>query len=320
MDNSTSKGNILGNANGLFAASREQAPRLHAGSVGYATWQPAMDVYLQRAGAEGIHKNVMTEAEWIKMATESEKWNAEALSSALALAMGTSVPTVVTVEKKDESDSTPKDGKSKPSTSVSSSGVTVSEEMKVARKTITATVKRSREVFGLIYSALPEDLRMQIAHLPQGWAYGLWHWLEDKYQNTEEDSVNELFQIWSTLRQGDDETFDAYRARVNQVNHQLTRAEEEPSKKQYIFTLVGKLHPRYAPAVKSLKVGGKLKTPVDWEYVTAFLNNEERGMLRADSVTDGASVMATSSSTAASNSSSSVWKSAIKGTTRSRIN
>ncbi len=39
-----------------------QAPRLLSGGVGYAAWQSNMDVFLQRAGAEGTHRKPMAEA------------------------------------------------------------------------------------------------------------------------------------------------------------------------------------------------------------------------------------------------------------------
>jgi hypothetical protein len=42
-------------------------------------------------------------------------------------------------------------------------------------------VERSRKVFGMLYSSLPKELRAQAAHIPQGWAFGLWHWLETKF-------------------------------------------------------------------------------------------------------------------------------------------
>ena len=62
-----------------------QAPRLLSGGIGYAAWQANMDVFLQRAGAEGIHRKPLTEAAWMDMARRTEEWAAEALDAALAL-------------------------------------------------------------------------------------------------------------------------------------------------------------------------------------------------------------------------------------------
>ena len=77
-----------GSAGDRLAALAGQAPRLQAGGIGYAAWKPAMDVFLQRAGAEGIHRTPLTEAAWLAQSAKVEAWAAEALAAALALALG----------------------------------------------------------------------------------------------------------------------------------------------------------------------------------------------------------------------------------------
>ena len=53
MPNGEDKGTGVGaGAAGLHL----QAPRLQSGGIGYAAWRTNMDVFLQRAGAEGIHR------------------------------------------------------------------------------------------------------------------------------------------------------------------------------------------------------------------------------------------------------------------------
>ena len=44
-------------------ASGERVPLLRAG--GYAAWKPAMDVYLQRHGAADVHKDPLSEEDWL---------------------------------------------------------------------------------------------------------------------------------------------------------------------------------------------------------------------------------------------------------------
>ena len=65
--------------------------------------------------------------------------------------------------------------------------------------------------------------------MPENFAYGLAHWLEHKLQSTEQDNVGELLAQWVALRQEDDESFDAYRARVNHLLALLDHAKEKPS-------------------------------------------------------------------------------------------
>ena len=149
---------------------------------------------------------------------------------------------------------------------------------------MSSTVERSRRVFGAIYSALPDELKAQSAHIAQGWAYGLWHWLETKFQSTEEDSVGELLGKWSSLRQEEAESFDSYRARVNKDHALLVHAKEKPSDRMYLHTLLDRLQPRYKAAVLALKTSDKLKdaSKIDWDSVAAFINAHEREEARID--------------------------------------
>jgi hypothetical protein len=160
----------------------------------------------------------------------------------------------------------------------------VSEEIKAGRKLVASTVERSRRVFGAIYSALPDELKAQAAHIAQGWAYGLWHWLETKFQSTEEDSVGELLGQWSSLRQEEVESFDSYRARVNKLHALLVHAKEKPSDRMYSHTLLDRLQPRYKAAVLALKTSDKLKdaSKIDWDSVASFVNAHEREEARID--------------------------------------
>ena len=70
-----------GAAAGLHAA---QAPRLRSSAGSYASWRPDMDVYLERIGADGVHKRVMTDDSWRRLALQVQSWSDEALAQALA--------------------------------------------------------------------------------------------------------------------------------------------------------------------------------------------------------------------------------------------
>jgi hypothetical protein len=252
-----------------------QAPRLQSGGVGYGAWHDNMHVFLQRAGAEGIHSKVMTEESWLMMVRNAEEWSADELAMALALITNG-------VLDHSSSSSTVPPSKEEATSSTSTKG-TISEEMKAARKLVTATVERSRKMYGIIYTSLPDELRSQIGHIANGWSYGLWHWLETKFQSTEEDSVGELLAQWTQLHQEDDESFDAYRARVNKLRDLLKQAKEEPSSRMYVYIMLDRLHSRYKQAVLALKAGGQLKdaSTISWDTVTAFINAHERSEQRA---------------------------------------
>jgi hypothetical protein len=263
---------------GALTAVHAQAPRLQAGGVGYAAWAPHMDVFLQRGGAEGIHRKEMLETTYVQLSKSVESWADEALAAAIA---HISVP----VSSSSSSSSATTDTK----TVTPAATHKIDDETKAQRRIITTTVERSRKVYGTIYSALPEELRVQAAHITPGWAYGLWHWLEVKYQSTEEDSVGELLQQWTTLRQEDGESFDAYRARVNKLRELLKNAKEAPSARMYAYMMLDRLQPRYKQAVLALKAGGQLKdaSVISWDTVTAFINAHERSESRLDGELDG---------------------------------
>lgn len=264
------------------AAGASQAPRLQAG--GYAVWRPSMDVFLQRAGAEGVHKKESTAEQWIQLSKQVSEWADEALAEALALVAPSGAPA-------------PSQAGSSAASSPTMSGKEASpptDKVMAARKLVSAMVERSTKVYGIIFSSLPEELRSQVAHVPQGWAYGLWHWLETKFQSTEEDNVGAMLSEWTQLRQAEQETFDAYRARVDKLATLLERAKEKQSARMYAYTLLDKLLPRYKPAVLALKAGGQMKDAemVAWDTVTAFINSHERSEQRIGASGDDATVMA----------------------------
>lgn len=241
------------------------APRLTS-AAGYAAWAPRMEVFLQQRGAEQAHKKKIDAEEFLKRAQQVQRWADEELALALA-----------------EADA--EDGVSSTSAATSSSGATVVTtgaaalaKKSAARKLVANMIERSQRAYGFIYGALSDELQLQAQHLPQGWAYGLWEWLESKFQSTEDDNVDALLGQWAALAQEPQESFDTYRARVNSLRVLLTRAEEAPSVRVYAFALLGKLQSQYKPAVLALKNETLLKDikNVDWEAVTRFLNAHER--------------------------------------------
>ena len=143
----------------------QAGPRLLPAAGGYAAWRPKMEVHLARTGAEEIHLRVSTADEWRAMSAKVKGWADDQLAEAMAVAMGGSS---------------------------ASKASAISEEVKGARAMVTSMVSRSRRVHGVIFASLPDDIAQQAAHLPSGWAFGLWDWLMKKFQNTEDDGVDAM--------------------------------------------------------------------------------------------------------------------------------
>lgn len=249
------------------------APKLRTG--GYAAWRPDMEVHLARIGAGGAHKRMMEKDHWQVLVAKVATWSDDAVAMALAdLGIGSS---------------------SKSSTGTSATALTEREE--ATRKTIRLLVEQSTKAYGAIWSALPEDLRAQASkggEVPLNFAYGLWSWLEKKFQSTESDSIGDLLAQWIALQQEEDESFDAYRARVNHLRSLLAHAKEPQSDNMYAYMMLDRLQPRYTQAVLALKAGGQLKdaTKIEWDAVTVLLNAHERNEQRQGAAGVGITAMA----------------------------
>jgi len=241
-----------------------------------------MDVWLERNNAAGVHKHKMTAEAWRKQQGRVRAWQADELQAALELVDGDEAKSddAVAADAAGDADAEKADR------------AVDTAKLAAARKLVTQLVERSTKVYGALYSALPEELRKQAEDaVPEGFAYGMWHWLETKFQSTEQDSVGELLARWVALEQEEDESFDAYRARVNKLRALLEHGKEPQSARMYSMLLLDRLQPRYKQAVLALKAGGQLKDAdkVAWDTVASLINAHEREELRAGAA-DGAAV------------------------------
>jgi len=256
----------------------QAAPKLRSGA-NYAPWRQDMEVYLARVGVESVLSTKRTADEWRTMVRSVEQWrNEDELEALASIGIG-NLSTAAPAGS---------------STAASAGGATAAadaaakEKEKRMRGVVTRLVELSTRAYGVIYSALPDDLKLQAtkgADVPANFAYGLWNWLERKFQSTELDNIGNLLDQWTSMRQGEDESFDAYLARVNQLRCLLEHAGEKPSHNMYAYTLLWKLQPRYNVAVLTLKAQRHLDKAdqIDWSHVSAFINGFERDMVRFQS-------------------------------------
>lgn len=146
------------------------APKLRTG--GYAAWRPDMEVHLARIGAGGAHKRSMEKDHWQALVAKVAAWSDDAVAMALAdLGIGSAAGL----------------GASSSSQGSTGSATALTDREEATRKTIRLLVEQSTKAYGAIWSALPEDLRAQASkggEVPLNFAYGLWAWLERKFQST----------------------------------------------------------------------------------------------------------------------------------------
>jgi len=235
----------------------ERMPSLLSGS-GYAVWRPKAEVFLGLKGLKEALLDFVTEKQWLKVTQRAAEWAAADKAALMSALFGADFEE----EEKDD------DGQSSISESASSSETAsmahtarpltkapLKEKEAEMRKQATAMIKRSEMAYGHIFGALPNDVALMVKVIPQGWARGLWMWLERKFQSTESDNVNALLRDWYTIRQAEGESFDLYRARVDDLYGRLVAAKEKQSPRSYAYAMVSSLLPKYDLVVMALETG-----------------------------------------------------------------
>jgi hypothetical protein len=266
---------------------------------GYAVWRPKAEVFL---GLKGLRESLLdfsTEKQWLKVTARAAEWAAEDKAELLKALFG---------EDSEEEEDDDDDGDGSVSESASSSQTTQQPDAKPTasrislqaslkekeadlRKQAAAMIKRSEMVYGHVFSALPNDVALMVKVVPQGWARGLWLWLERKFQSTASDNVNTLLRDWHSLRQAEGESFDLYRARVDDLHVRLAAAKEKPSPRAYAYAMVNSLLPQYEVVVMALETGMLLNVQdyakISWDDVARIINMHERKLV-AQSAKDAA--------------------------------
>ena len=239
-----------------------------ANGLPYAVWRPQMQTYLMRQGVEARdYTRAIAEWDALVLAVQTDADDEERAAIEAVLGQGKGAPssmssstTTTTTTVKNEHE------------------LAAEREAAAAKKHVAALITRARKAFGFLYAALPADLRLLVADVPQGYAYGIWSFLEKKFRNTEQDNVAALWKNFVTLSQGVDENFDEYKARVDSVRELLEHAKEQPPAGLYATLLLWNLQPRYATAVLTLKTGDRVKDPVkiDWPAIVEYMSQYER--------------------------------------------
>lgn len=237
----------------------------------YAAWRLLFVAFMMRVGVkEGAYQRPI--ARWQEILSMLHTWEDTRLSDALSAELdGASPPPLKSASSSKEA-AAPKADDSH-------------------RKAIRELVESSQKAYGYLFEALNDELRALVKGVPEGYAYGLWQFMEAKFQNTEQDNIADLYKRWNELAIGDDESFDSYKARVDEVNRLLEHAKDKPSPGQYAYVVLEKaamLQPKLKPAVLALRVASaasgsgedrfRLSDPMNtnWDEVVKFINSHER--------------------------------------------
>jgi transposase InsO family protein len=268
-------------------------PALLAGSD-YAVWRPKAEVFL---GLKGLRESLMdftSEKQWRKVTARAAEWAAAEKAELLSVLFGNDS------EEEEEDGGGDVDSSVQPTAAhgieqgaklragetpahdASSSRLSKDREADLRRQAV-AMIKRSEMAYGHVFSALPGDVALMVKVVPQGWAHGLWTWLERKFQSTASDNINALLKDWHSLCQAEGEPFDLYRARVDHLYVRLAAAQEKPSPRAYAYALINSLLPAYGVVVMALETGMLFNVQdyakIRWDDVARVINMHERKLV-----------------------------------------
>ena len=253
-------------SNMIASAIDVKVPQLASASgsgagVPHALWRPQMQTFLMRQGIE--ERDYAREiTQWRQLSTvvqmDAESEEQDAIDIILGGASASSASAQPPMKKE----------------------VPTPEQVK-AKKHVADLISRSRKAYGYLYGALPVDLRPLVADVPQGYAYGIWSFLEKKFRNTEQDSIMALWERITTVSQEAEETYDVYKARVDSIIELLAHAKQALPPGLYASLLLWRLQPRYATAVLTLKTSDRLKDPavIEWSSIAEYMAQYERSQL-----------------------------------------
>ena len=246
------------------------------GAIDFASWRLRFNVFLQHHGLGSVLEKQWLEADFIQVREKVAEWAKETEDAMMALAL----------QPASASASAPA---AKP----------LPAELATARKFATDKYERSVRAFGYICSALPEKLRVQTISVVEGHAYGLWQWLQSKFQSTETDAIDGLLGAWQALMQEIEESADAFRARVDTMRQLLDAADEPVSERMLQHKLLSGLRSEYKIIMltikashaldankihsrerKKLEAAGKTVPQVNWDDIWKQINAFERDLQR----------------------------------------
>ena len=234
----------------------------------YATWKPLMENYLIERQLHEVLKLKVMSTRW-KMMNEfiervSSKDSASLLSKIGISRIESSSTPVVKRESKEDGDNEEFD-------KLSPGEV----------KELQSLVHRIRLVYTVIYDAIPNSLRNQIGSENYGNGAYLWNWLHEKLQANTVDVIHIILGELFEMKQSEDESFDAYKARLDLLNDRLSRSKFDLPPLMYRHILLKRLRSEYQSIALIIDTNKDYddvegKRIEIWSKITTLINRFER--------------------------------------------
>ena len=261
--------------NSVSVGTQSKPPMLSSsegvsGGLPYSKWRPQMIAFLMQQGIEERDYSKPIE-KWGKLMEAMDKAAEDEERFSMEVMLGEKSPIPIKAEEEDPTKATSSSGKRDP--------MMIGHE-KAKLKTM-AYVSRVKKAYGFLFAALPSDIRVLITEVKQGYAFGIWDYLEKKYRNTEQDSIGDLWRRITSLQQEDDETFEMYKAKIDSVMELLTHAKQKVEPGLYMSLLLWRLQPAYSTVILALQTSGKLKDSdkIDWKEIGETIAQYERNQM-----------------------------------------
>lgn len=249
----------------------------------YSEWRPGTEAAFFKSGLDNVHLTRIDEFKRLEERIIS--WDTDENNAAMALALNGRPASKAPVRSSSTSSTSTSSSPAASSAAATTVVVSIDTgklEEESARKKVRSLITRSRKAYAIIFESLPADLQAQAASLIQGYAFGIWEFLEKKFQNTEQDNIADLYKRWNKLHMDEEESFDSYKARVDRIATLLEKAKDKPSNGQYMYRLIYELQPDFKPAILALATSDKLKDHdnIKWDSIVSYMNVFERDQRR----------------------------------------
>ena len=272
------------------AANEVRTPLLRPHLTPYSEWRPQMETYMMRVGIDTRFYAKPIER-WAAIIATVETAAAADEDEALSRILGSAVVS-------HDAAATPNDTTTKTKTKTKTTADSSMESAAMAsaparamriddndRRVLTSMVARSRKAYGILYAAIDDDMRTLIGDVPQGYAYGLWSLLQERYQSTTDDNIADAWTRFIGLEQEADEKYDAYAARADKIARLLEHGGQTVPNGLRKVIMLYRLQPMYDTPRLALHSAKALNNndAIDWPYIKAYMQDYEREHARTAS-------------------------------------
>lgn len=263
----------------LSSLMRIKAPKLISDEY-YPTWKLLLTTYLIERKLLLLLKIKIDSATWKSMCASTDDVELELLMSGVTSHGGTkrNISNIPTIKKELQS------SESKSGNIGNSQSSPINIEI---NKHTTYATGKIRQLYSILFDALPNKLQIQIAPENVGNGVWLWYWLEEKLEANHIDMVHKLNEEILNMRQSDTEKFSEYKSRVDRLNERLSLTHDDLKSNMYRLIVLSKLRPEYKSIIQIINTNHEFKDVEGkhdevWHKIELHIGSHEREFARVN--------------------------------------